>query len=289
MPDDSALRAEVPASERRYLDLLKRCLTREIFADQDLEEVLLWSTKGPLEFLGNPTETWPILAENGLRLVQPVADVSGRREGTKWSATADTMVGAKRLTNVEKLVRDVLANDVPGDFVETGIWRGGTIALMRAMLDVCGDPERTIWACDSFQGLPKPDLVNYPQDVDLDVGEIYNSVLAVSIEQVKENIARYGLLDERIQFVEGWFKDSLPTAPIEQISLLRLDGDLYESTMDALIPLEPKVSVGGYVIVDDYSGLEACKAAVDDYRTANNITDQIHAIDWTGVYWKKTR
>jgi hypothetical protein len=96
------------------------------------------------------------------------------------------------------------------------------------------------------------------------------------------------LLDDRVRFLAGWFRDTLPSAPIASISVLRLDGDLYESTMETLIALYPKVSTGGYVIIDDYGALPNCRAAVSDFRDANSIVDPIAAIDWTGVYWQKS-
>ena len=95
--------------------------------------------------------------------------------------------------------------------------------------------------------------------------------LAVPRCEVEANFARYGLLDDRVRFLAGWFRNSLPSAPIEKLALLRLDGDMYESTAVALHALHPKVQPGGYVIVDDYHALVGCRQAVDDYRRANQI------------------
>ena len=106
---------------------------------------------------------------------------------------------------------------------------------------------------------------------------------------MRGNFERYGLLDDRVHFLEGWFKDTLPNAPIEQLAILRVDGDMYESTMDALRPLYPKLSVGGYLIIDDYGAIPACKAAVEDYRSEHGITEPIVEIDWTGAYCKRER
>jgi hypothetical protein len=110
----------------------------------------------------------------------------------------------------------------------------------------------------------------------------------VSLDEVKANFEHYGLLDDGVRFLEGWFSDTLPGAPIDRVAVLRVDGDLYESTMDALVNLEPKVSAGGYVIIDDYNGLEACRTAVDEYRKERGIDDTIEEIDWTGVWWRKS-
>jgi O-methyltransferase len=112
-------------------------------------------------------------------------------------------------------------------------------------------------------------------------------VLAVSEDTVRANFRRYGLLDDRVRFLRGWFKDTLPGAPIDQIGLLRLDGDLYESTIQALDALYPRLSVGGFCIIDDYHAIDACRQAVTDYREKHSISDNIVEIDGTGVFWRK--
>jgi O-methyltransferase len=108
----------------------------------------------------------------------------------------------------------------------------------------------------------------------------------VGREDVEANLARYGLLDEQVRLLPGWFEDTLPTAPIEQLALLRIDGDLYQSTMDALVALEPRVSPGGFVIIDDYHGWTPCRQAVDDYRAAHGISAPMTTVDWTAIWWR---
>jgi O-methyltransferase len=176
---------------------------------------------------------------------------------------------------------------IPGDFAETGVWRGGVTILMRAILAAYEIDDRRVWVADSFQGLPVPDGEQYPADADIDWSDV--GVLKVGADAVRANFERYGLWDDQVRILEGWFCDTLPVAPIERLAVLRLDGDLYQSTMDALEALEPKVSPGGFVIVDDYGGWEPCRAAVDDYRADRHITDPIHTVDWTGVFWRVTR
>jgi O-methyltransferase len=207
-----------------------------------------------------------------------------RAEGKDWPFEAETMVGLRRLDNLQQLCLDVLRRDVPGDFIETGAWRGGATIFMKALLRAYQDPKRTVWVADSFQGLPKPDP-EYPADrADQHWKQ---EVFAVPVSTVKANFERYSLLDERVRFLVGWFKDTLPTAPIERLSILRLDGDMYESTMEALVALYPKLSPGGYTIVDDYGAIPGCRSAVEDFRTRNGIATPIERIDWTGVFWKK--
>jgi len=186
---------------------------------------------------------------------------------------------------IQKCADDVLSKGIPGDFIETGVWRGGATIFMRAMLKAYGVDDRVVWVADSFDGCPKPDVEKCPDDT----GDIlYTSrELAISIEKVRENFRKYGLLDGQVRFLKGWFKDTLPNAPIKKIALMRLDGDMYESTMDALTSLYPKLSIGGYVIIDDYGAMETCKKAVSDFRNARGITDTLVKIDWAGVYWQR--
>jgi O-methyltransferase len=220
----------------------------------------------------------PVLAMLDLKLFHYVPfDPEARADGREWPPEADTMIGLKRLENLQYCVTEVIRKDVPGDFIETGVWRGGASIFMRALLKVYGDQTRLVWVADSFEGLPKPDG-RYQQDEGDRFWEI-NHTLAVSLEQVQANFSRYGLLDQQVRFLVGWFKDTLPTAPISQLAVLRLDGDMYSSTMDALQSLYHRLSLGGYVIIDDYGAVPNCKQAVDDFRSDHKITEQMHQID----------
>lgn len=208
-----------------------------------------------------------------------------RLNGKDWPLYADSMIGYKRLSNVQDCVIDVIHNNIEGDLIETGVWRGGTVIFMRGILKAFAVTDRIVWAADSFEGLPKPDAEKYPEDKD---DKFYTfDELRVSLEIVKNNFRKYGLLDEQVRFLKGWFKDTLPTAPIEKIAVLRLDGDMYESTMDALTHLYPKVSPGGYIIIDDWGSVEGCRKAVEEYRAKQGIRETIIPIDSDGVFWKK--
>ncbi len=209
-----------------------------------------------------------------------------RHEGKDWPADAHTMIGMKRMNNIQFCVEEIIKDQIPGDLMETGVWKGGATIFMRGLLEVYDEKDRTVWVADSFEGLPAPDAKNYPQDEGIDLYQFKE--LAVSLEEVQDNFARYGLLDEQVCFLKGWFKDTLPAAPVEKLALLRLDGDLYESTINGLEYLYPKLVPGGFLIVDDYGAVEACKAAVNDYRKKFQIREEINWIDWTGVYWRKT-
>jgi hypothetical protein len=209
-----------------------------------------------------------------------------REYGWDWPSKAHSMIGSKRMENLRALAERAIFGGVPGDFIETGVWRGGACIFMRAILEAYGVRNRRVWLADSFAGLPPPDPVAYPADI----GDIFHTYadLAVSIDEVKRNFEKYGLLDDQVMFLKGWFKDTLPDAPIGRLAILRLDGDMYESTMDALQHLYGKLSPRGFVIVDDYRVVDGCRQAVDDFRAARGIEDAIVEIDGVGIYWQKT-
>jgi O-methyltransferase len=265
---------------RLYLDLLKGCLTRELFGQA-------YRPLAPYGRVAARINRWiqGLLSRRQMVLMVKTSP-QARAEGRDWPADGETMVGRRRLDNLESCIVDVLDRGVPGDLLEAGVWRGGACIFMRAVLLACGDSQRLVWAADSFQGLPRPNPERFAADRVWQ--KLVLSELAVPVTAVKTNFARYGLLDDQVRFLPGWFSETLPTAPIERLAVLRLDGDMYQSTIDILNALYPKVSPGGYVIVDDYA-LSSCKAAVDDYRAEHEIVEEIEPIDWTGVYWRKRR
>ncbi len=231
------------------------------------------------------------LAKKSVRLIsskKPTEqDIRNREVGIGWPLNGYTMIGIRRMNNIRFCVEDVIANNVPGDLIETGVWRGGATIFMRAILKVHSIADRNIWVADSFQGLPRPDEEKYPADKGDDLYTLEQ--LRISMEDVKANFEKFGLLDDQVNFLKGWFKDTLPTAPINKLAVVRLDGDMYESTMDGLVNLYPKLSVGGYMIIDDYGAMSTCAQAVTDYREKHGIADEIIEIDWSGRYWQKMK
>ncbi|SRX82255.1 Macrocin-O-methyltransferase [Methylacidiphilum infernorum V4] [Mycolicibacterium parafortuitum] len=259
-----------------YLDLLRRNLTRygmreRVPSKWPLRRKVLYKAVNTL---------------SPLRLGLSPFTENKRELGLDWPAEAETMIGMKRLTNLQECVETVLKEDVPGDLIECGVWRGGACILMRGVLAAYGDDTRRVWLADSFQGVPRSDPDNYKADKGIRA-DFAAGILGVSEDEVKANFERYGLLDDQVRFLPGWFKDTLADAPIESIAVLRLDGDLYESTIQALDALYPRLSPGGFCIVDDYRAVKACEMAVTDYRTKHGITAEIVDIDGTGVFWRK--
>ncbi len=208
-----------------------------------------------------------------------------REVGWDWPSKAFTMVGRRRLRNFRDLIERSIADGVRGDIIETGVWRGGASILARAVLLAHDIGDRKVIVADSFEGLPPPKADLYPADHDSKLHEF--SELAVSLEQVQENFRKFGLLDEQVVFLKGWFCDTMPLVPSTRFAVLRLDGDMYESTIDPLRHLYDRLSVGGWVIIDDYGFVEACKQAVHDFLDARGLNPVIHPIDGAGVYFQK--
>jgi hypothetical protein len=193
-----------------------------------------------------------------------------------------TMIGTRRMNSLRQCVETILREKVPGDLMEAGVWRGGATIFMRAILQAYDDPSRCVWAADSFQGLPHPAGQNQPDD---EYWAHAAGHFCAGLDEVRANFARCGLLDDRVRFLPGWFSESIAAAPIETLSLLRLDGDLYASITDVLEPLYGKMSPGGFVIVDDYDNI-SCRQAVADFFARRGIAETIHDIDGAGAYWR---
>jgi O-methyltransferase len=241
-----------------------------------------------LDLLG-PTTIRAVPKRNGRVRIEtvPEEERSERLTGSDWPANGMTMIGWERLTNLQRCIEDVIAHGVPGDMIETGVWRGGATIFMRALLKAHGVDDRIVWAADSFAGLPSPDPQSYPADA----GDRHHTFeyLVVPQSEVERNFQRYDMLDDGVRFVPGWFRDTLPTLDGQRWSLIRLDGDMYESTLIALEHLYPRLAPGGYVLVDDYGAVPTCRQAVHDFRSAHAVREEIHPVDWTGVFWRKDK
>ena len=274
------------ATGRLYLDLLKRCLLNLIYEDP------------AIRFTWDDADASTLVS----------FDRDKRCGGLDWPSQAHTMIGLRRLDNIETLVTNVLTTGTPGDLIEAGVWRGGATIFMRGVLKAHGVTDRTVWVADAFakrfpvterEGASDRSFVSpgWPeiQAVQSGAAAASESFLArsdalwagTSYEEVRERFARYGLLDDQVRFLRGWFRTTLPSAPIERLALLRLDADLYDSTYDTLTALYPRVSVGGYVIIDDYNGVAECREAVHDFLEATRTEAHLQPIDTDAVYWLK--
>jgi O-methyltransferase len=204
-----------------------------------------------------------------------------RAAGMDWPLHGLTMVGLNRLDDLQSCVESIVRDGVDGDLIEAGVWRGGASILMRATLDALGAEGRTVWVADSFQGFPMPDE-EHRDDDELGVFDF----LAVPLEEVRANFARFGC-ERGVSFAAGFFEEQLPSLSDRRWSMVRLDGDTYETTLLALRTLYGGLSIGGYLIVDDYGALEECRRAVDEFRGEQGISEPLEEVDWTCVRWRR--
>jgi O-methyltransferase len=262
------------AARKLYLDLLERAVLHTLYSPPDRGAEPDFSRSAFTEALD----------EAGLQ-VKPLTDAETRAQGRDWPQYAQTMIGVRRVRNLRRCVQTAINEGIDGDLIEAGCWRGGAAILMRGIVKANAS-DKLVYAADSFQGVPPPDVEHYPADQ----GDLNYTAeqLAIPLEEVRDNFRRYGLLDDGVRFVEGWFKDTLPGLSDRTWSVIRLDGDLYESTMDGLENLYPRLAVGGFLIIDDF-GWENCRKAVEDFRARYGISEPIERIDWVGAYWRRER
>jgi len=245
-----------------YLDLLKRSLTNTIFTSE------------------------PNIDDDEFRFTMDFAS-------HYINSDAVSMLPLARVDNIRNCIEDILRSYTPGHLIETGVWRGGAPIFMRGVLKAHGVTDRLVWVADSFEGLPEPDPDQFPLEAKVQSGPVMQRTyhnFAVGLEEVKRNFAAYGLLDDQVKFLKGWFKDTLPTAPIGPLALMRLDGDFYESTRDGLNSLYDRLSVGGFVIIDDYGedSWTYCRKAVDEFRSERHVEDPLIIVDSRCSYWQRT-
>lgn len=264
-----------------YLDLQKKTLSASVYDES------AWSVLEP----GRLTSMYALIRAAAIKALDKKSvllvkvrpyDHAQRKNGRDLPFLGFTMVGHRRLDNIRACIESVIANNIPGDFVECGVWRGGSSIFAKGVFTAYGVSNRKVWLADSFEGMPVLKLEADKVDSDYSTQRYF----AVSREVVENNFRKFDLLDENVRFVKGWFSESLHMASIEQIAVLRLDADHYSSTMDALNALHGKMSTGGFVIVDDYNSFAGCKAAVTEFRAVRGITSELIGIDDFGVYWR---
>jgi len=206
-------------------------------------------------------------------------------DGSEWPTLKSTiaMTGLRRLNSVEWLITDCLSRGVPGDFIETGVWRGGTSAVAATTMRILRGTGRTTFLADSFQGIPDVDLSQYPKDKAHESTtrmEILDNNSEENVVKLLSSVGLFGYKDYPIVLLKGYFNESLPKARAEGkfkngFAMIRLDGDTYMSTMQAIEVLYPLLHVGGFVVVDDFTDWIGCFAAIMDHRKLHHITTPI--------------
>jgi hypothetical protein len=249
----SGPRPDAPTLRLAYLDVLKLCLCD----------------------LGGAGTTSVARTQEGHVMSRQLSgdQLRLRAAGMDWPLHGLTMLGLRRLDDLQACVESVVADSVAGDFIEAGSWRGGASLFMRAVLDTLDGPQRRVWVADSFQGFPRPEGgADHGYDLSADLAGV--DFLAVPLEEVKAAFARFGC-EQGVEFVPGFFQDTLPGLKGRTWSIIRLDGDTYDSIRVALDSLYAGLARGGYVIVDDYLSLDQCREAVEDFRRERGISEPI--------------
>lgn len=206
------------------------------------------------------------------------------------SVQSQTMTSPERILALIEAVAHICQHQIEGDFVECGVWRGGSSAAIARTLMHFGQTDRQLWMYDTFEGMVPPT----DSDVDL-LGQTAQSLLdeqdveqATSVwcrsplEEVRETMTETGFPVDHIALIQGKVEDTLPQRRPDQIALLRLDTDWYESTKCELEYLYPSVVGGGVLIIDDYGHWQGCRKAVDEYFANEQIAMLLNRIDYTG-------
>jgi hypothetical protein len=208
-----------------------------------------------------------------------------------WKVRNNTMVNYPRLVNILSTADEIATNNVLGNYVECGVWKGGCSALF-AYKAQQENKNRIAYLFDSFEGLPEPTIEDGQGAYAFAEGKSTGKLNSINKnvgtqDEVQRLFVSLNLTNYKI--IKGWFQITLPEYKhtLESIAVLRLDGDWYESTKVCLENLYDKVSVGGYILIDDYNFWPGCKKAVDEFYASRNITPEIKAIDSSGISIRK--
>lgn len=267
--EDAYMQDQLQELRQLYLQLMKKAVGDFIY-NRDQEE------ETPL-----PPLSWVDTRTGKKHMILTQADY--KQEGLIFPKQAHTMIGLKRLDHLQYCIEEIIQQKIPGDLLEAGVWRGGACIFMRAVLKAYGIHDRRVWVADSFAGFRDEDLLQEGLD------PVQTNYHSVSLEKVKAHFQAYDLLDEQVQFLPGYFDQTLPQAPVQELALLRLDADFYAPTWQVLTHLYPRVVPGGFVIVDDYHIFASCRKAVQTYRHIHQIREPMQRIDFAAVYWQKKR
>lgn len=201
-----------------------------------------------------------------------------------------TGTSAERVNALIEAVRYIVKGNVPGDFAECGVYRGGSMMAVALALQQTGSTDKDLYLYDTFEGMTKPtekdvNSIGQPAIVEFEqkrTGDDSSDWCMAPLDEVKKALYGTGYPSERIHFIKGRVEETIPESAPSAIALLRLDTDWYESTRHELIHLYPRLSRGGVLIIDDYGHWQGCREAVDEYIAQHNLTLMLHRIDYTG-------
>jgi O-methyltransferase len=222
-------------------------------------------------YFRNTSLTQPKSFRESFRMIRMVYSVRGY-----------TAVFVPRLVALYKLSEEVNRLSLPGDFVECGVYNGGSAAIMASFCEKT-KLKRNIWLFDSFEGLPKP------TEVDGHEAPAYEGWCHGDLAKVKRVFQIMGIPQDRVRVMKGWFQDTFPTVEIPQIAILHIDADWYESVKLCLEKFYDCVQPGGYIVLDDYGDWLGCKIATDEFIKARALDVRLVQVDYTGFYFQKPK
>ena len=209
-----------------------------------------------------------------------------------------TLTSPERMIALINSIQYVVKNQIPGDIVECGVWKGGSMMLAAKILLALNKTDYDLYLFDTFEGTTKPSKydLDYLGNPMLEIWnkefegkkKLPSSADYVSLDKVKKNLFSTGYPKEKLHFIQGNVMDTIPKNAPEKISVLRLDTDWYESTKHELIHLFPRLASGGILIIDDYGHFQGSKKAVDEYFEENKISSFLFRIDYTGRLFVKS-
>ncbi len=205
-----------------------------------------------------------------------------------------TMTTPARQFALHKAAHHIVRAGITGDYVECGVWRGGSSMMAALSLIEAGDTTRTMWLYDTYAGMSKPTERDARLKVNgagapaidkwiTDQRDGFNEWCFASVEDVTANMHSTGYPRERIRFVKGMVETTIPTTVPDRIALLRLDTDFYESTLHEMRHLYPRLAPGGVLIIDDYGVWRGSKLAVDEYLAEIGEPLLLTSVDETAV------
>ena len=268
---------------KRYLDLLKGALLDEHYLENEIR----------LKYLARCVRTGEAAEPDRVRdpiRAQPDAYRNLRRRRraglAAWGEGVNgflpyASIGRTRLDHLERCLDLVRAEAVAGDLLDCSTGRGGAAVFLRAYLAAHELPDRTVWVADRFRATPEPAREATIVDEEM-------SAFQADLNLVRDAFERFDLLDGRVRFLTGPMEATLAEADVESVALLRLGAGIGDAAGAALDALYPKLSIGGFVVVDDHAEA-TCARAVADFRQAHGVEEQVEAIDWTAVAWRKTK
>ncbi len=200
-----------------------------------------------------------------------------------------TMTSMERLFALRRSVEYIVKWSIPGDIVECGVWKGGSMMAVALTLIELGATDRKLYLFDTFEGMSSPTAVDRDSSGEAAVDLLQRADKKTSkvwgycpLDAVRRAMHDTGYDDDKVLFVKGKAEETIPNYAPKEIAILRLDTDWYESTYHELKHLYPRLSVGGVLIIDDYGHWEGAKRAVDEYIDQQNLRLLLHRIDYTG-------